>query len=138
MPRIDDVYQERLYAIKYLEKNSRKTWEQFLKKPGPATDATYGKVHYMAPTHEDLKREEKVIALLKERFIDWQKKGYIPSAIIEEGYNTSQPIRERGWQYWHQLYNPRQLMINGLISKKLNNYHLIKMNWCFVSSGLEQ
>lgn len=54
LPRPDDVFQERLYAIKYLEKNDRKTWGQFLKKPAPATDATYGTVHYKAPDEMDL------------------------------------------------------------------------------------
>lgn len=114
LPRPDDVFQERLYAIKYLKKNNKKTWAQFLKKPAPATDATYGTVYYVAPDENDLKREQKVIDLLTERFDEWQAKGYIPSSKIEEGYNTSQPIRERGWQYWHQLFNPRQLLINGL------------------------
>lgn len=120
LPRQDDVFQERLYAIKYLEKNNRKTWEQFVKKPGPATDATYGTVHYSAPTKEDLKREEKVITLLKERFKEWQNKGYLPSAKIEDGYNTTQPIRERGWQYWQQLFNPRQLLLCGLLAYELD------------------
>lgn len=114
LPRLDDVFQERLYAIKYLEKNNRKTWEQFLKKPGPATDATYGKIYYVAPTAEDLKREEKVISLVKEHFAEWQVKGFIPSMFIEAGDETSRLQRERGWQYWHQLFNPRQLLINGL------------------------
>jgi putative DNA methylase len=114
LPRKDDVFQERLYAIKYLEKNNKKTWEQFLKKPGPATDATYGTVLYVSPTEEDIIRERKVELLLKERFSIWQEKGYLPSTKIEDGYNTTQPIRERGWQYWHQLFNPRQLLLNGL------------------------
>ena len=89
-----------VYAIKYLEKNNRKTWKQFLKKPCPATDATYGKIFYLAPTNDDLRRENKVISLLKERFAEWQEKG-LPSAKIEEGYNTSQHIKERGWEYRH-------------------------------------
>ena len=59
LPRPDDVFQERLYAIKYLEKNDRKTWAQFLKKPAPATDATYGKVYYVAPDENDLKKRTK-------------------------------------------------------------------------------
>lgn len=118
LPRENDVFQERLYAIKYLEKNNRKTWEQFLKKPGPATDATYGTVYYITPTREDLQREEQVIHLLKGCFVQWQAKGYLPSAKIEEGYNTTQPVRERGWQYWHQLFNPRQLLILGLLVEK--------------------
>lgn len=113
LPRPDDVFQERLYAIKYLEKNDRKTWEQFIKKPGPATDATYGKVFYISPSKEDLKREEKVVSLIKERFSDWQSKGYIPYMYIEPGDETSRLQRERGWQYWHQLFNPRQILLNG-------------------------
>jgi hypothetical protein len=42
----------------------------------------------------------------------------VASAKIEEGYNTSQPIKERGWEYRHQLFNPRQLILIGLISEK--------------------
>lgn len=117
IPRETDVFRERLYCIKYIEKHSHKTWEQFLKKPGPATDSTYGNVYYVSPTKEDLEREEKVISLLKERFEDWQEKGYIPLTEIEEGYNTTQIIRERGWRFWHQLFNPRQLLLNGLLSE---------------------
>jgi putative DNA methylase len=66
---------------------------------------------------EDLQREEKIVNLLSERFTGWQEAGYIPSAKIEEGDKTSEPIRTRGWTYWHQLFNPRQLLINGLFSK---------------------
>ena len=136
IPRPDDVFQERLYAIKYLAKNNKKTWQQFLKKPGPATDATYGTIQYVTPSIEDIKREEKVIKLLKERFSDWQLKGYLPSAIIEEGYNTSQPIKERGWQYWHQLFNPRQLLLLGLFSEKAELLSSNKINLVFNKLGL--
>ena len=125
LPYQDDIFQERLYAIKYLKKKPNKTWSQFLKKPAPATDATYGDVFYVAPDRHDCQRELKVIELLKERFISWQQQGYLPNSKIEDGYNTSQPIRERGWRYWHQLFNHRQLLINGLflstIDKIANN-----------------
>lgn len=100
IPREDDVFQERLYCIKYEDEN--------------------GNRYYSAPTKEDLKREEKVIELLKERFHEWQDKGYIPSSMIEEGYNTSQVIRERGWVYWHQLFNPRQLLVHGLFMELID------------------
>lgn len=40
---------------------------------------------------------------------------------IEGGYNTDQPIRERGWTYWHQLFNPRQLLIQGLLYESIMN-----------------
>jgi len=62
-----------------------------------------------------LLRENKIIKLLKERFKEWQEKGYIPSDKIKKGNNTDQVIREKGWKYWHQLFNPRQLLINGII-----------------------
>ena len=102
IPRPDDVFQERLYCIRY--------------------ETQDGKRYYTAPTRGDLKREERVVALLKERFKEWQEKGYIPSSRIEEGYNTSQPIRERGWTYWHQLFNPRQLLIHGLLMELIDKH----------------
>jgi adenine-specific DNA methylase len=119
-PRPDDIFQERLYCIKYIDKFDTKTWEDVLKKPAPATDACYGKVYYLAPTEQDLQRENKVIKLLKKCFEDWQNKGFLPEMRIEEGYNTSQIVRERGWQYWHQLFNPRQLLVHGLFMEKVN------------------
>lgn len=64
--------------------------------------------------------EQKVQSYLAEHFDEWQEKGYIPSAEIYEGYNTSQLTRERGWKYWHQLFNPRQLMMLGLINKNIS------------------
>src|SRR5699024_8587822 len=96
IPRKEDVFQERLYCIRYVSNEGR---------------------YYTAPTHQDLEREKRVIELLEDRFLEWQDKGYIPSTQIEEGYNTTQPIRERGWKYWHQLFNPRQLLVNGLFAK---------------------
>lgn len=118
IPRKGDIFQERLYAIKYIEKFDSKTWEEVMKKPAAATDACYGYVHYVAPTDMDLAREEKVKELLKERLNSWQDKGYIPSNEIEEGLETTRLKRERGWKYWHQLFNPRQLLLNGLIFEK--------------------
>ncbi|MBN7453258.1 DNA methylase, partial [Mycobacteroides abscessus subsp. abscessus] len=108
-PRKSDVFQERLYCIRYVK--------EYIDDNGNLKTERY----FRTPTQEDLKREEKVISLLSERFIEWQKKGYIPSSIIDEGYNTDQPIRERGWQYWHQLFHPRQLLTNGLFSYYLSN-----------------
>lgn len=117
LPQEDDIFKERLYCIKYIEKSDDKTWEELMKKPAPATDACYGDVHYNAPSEEDLIREEKVINLLNERFKEWQEKGYIPNSEILSGDKTEEPIRNRGWAYWHQLFNPRQLLINGLFCK---------------------
>lgn len=124
IPKKDDVFRERLYAIKYIDKFKNKSWEDILKKPAPATDACYGNVYYTAPTQYDLKREEKVISLLKERINEWQEKGFIPDSCIEGGEKTDEPVRTRGWNYWHQLFNPRQLLLHGLIMETAQ--HLAK------------
>jgi len=103
VPRPDDVFQERLYCIRWVETYTEK-----------------GKVktrrHYRAPNELDLRREAQVLELLKIRFSEWQEKGFIPTSRIEPGYNTDQPIRERGWTHWHHLFTPRQLLTHGLIS----------------------
>lgn len=95
--RADDVFQERLYCIRWV-------------------DST-GKRRYAAPDRDDLIRELKVSELLQERFSRWQQKGFVPSKIISKGYNTDQPVRERGWTYWHHLFTPRQLLVHGLVSE---------------------
>ena len=38
---------------------------------------------------------------------------------IEAGYNTDQPIRERGWTYWHHLFNPRQLLTLAILKSQI-------------------
>jgi len=103
VPRVDDVLQERLYCIRWVE--------TYIDEKGN----TKTRRHYRAPDAEDLQREARVLELLKERFRNWQDRGYIPSRKIEGGYNTDQPIRERGWTHWHHLFNPRQLLIIGCL-----------------------
>jgi putative DNA methylase len=93
VPRPGDVFQERLYCIRWVDAD--------------------GKRRYAAPDAEDLEREARVLALLRERFADWQREGFIPSRAIVPGYNTEQPIRERGWTHWHHLFTPRQLLTYG-------------------------
>ena len=99
VPRPDDVLQERLYCIRWVD---------------PET----GQRYYRAPTAEDLEREQRVLNLLRERFAEWQATGCIPNRRIEPGYNTDRPIRERGWTHWHHLFNPRQLLVAGLFMEK--------------------
>jgi adenine-specific DNA methylase len=95
VPRKSDVFQERLYCIRYMDEK--------------------GVRHYVTPTEDDLKREALVLQLLKERFYEWQNKGYIPNKKIEEGVKTNEVIMERGWTHWHHLFNPRQLLYHGLL-----------------------
>lgn len=116
----NDIFKERLYCIKYIEKFKHKTWEEVMKKPASATDSCYGEVHYISPTEEDNRRELKVLEIIKSNFNEWQEFGYIPSMPIEGGEKTDEPKRTRGWMYWHQLFNPRQLLEIGLIMKTIH------------------
>lgn len=98
-PRSTDVFQERLYCIRWIDAQGRR--------------------RYAAPTVDDLTRERKVLDLLQERFATWQDAGYIPSlAIPEGGEKTEEPTRTRGWTYWHHLFSPRQLLVHGLLASK--------------------
>jgi putative DNA methylase len=94
VPRPDDVFQERLYCIRWIDDQ--------------------GNRRFAAPDETDLAREAKVLELLKERLTKWQLEGFIPSkAIPEGGDKTEEPIRTRGWTHWHHLFTPRQLLIYG-------------------------
>jgi adenine-specific DNA methylase len=105
VPRPDDVFQERLYCVRWIETRiDEKTGNRRTTK------------HYRSVTEHDLAREQLTLDLLRERFADWQKSGFIPSMKIESGQKTDEPIRTRGWTFWHHLFNPRQLLGHGLIS----------------------
>ena len=89
--RDDDVFRERLYAIRY--------------------ETSEGKRYYCKPSERDLENERKVKTIVSNNLTKWQEEGLIPSSKIEDGYNTDQIIRERGWSYWHQLFSARQLLV---------------------------
>jgi len=99
--REDDIYNERLYAIKYETKD--------------------GKRYYRAPNERDLTNEAKVKQIVTENFTWWQDQGVIPSMAIESGYNTDQIIRERGWTHWSHLFNARQLLLLSRFITHLTN-----------------
>ena len=109
-PQFEDVFQERLYCIRwtYTVRSAEGKQEQIR--------------HYAAPTEADIERERKVLQLLWERFRGWQAKGYIPSRRIEPGNETTRLMRERGWTHWHHLFAPRQLLLLGLLSQHSAGY----------------
>ena len=107
VPRPDDVFQERLYCIRWVKTVTE------LNAVGHDVAQTVRR--YASPDQNDLAREAKVLGLLCERFTDWQHEGFIPSKAIISGYNTDQPTRERGWTHWHHLFTPRQLLVHGLV-----------------------
>jgi len=102
VPCSDDIFQERLYCI------------QWMKKKPKRKNYFY---EFRSVTEEDLLREQKVIDYVSEHLDKWQEKGYIPDMMIEEGDKTDEPIRTRGWTYWHHLFNPRQLFVGSLYSR---------------------
>ncbi len=108
-PRPGDVLQERLYCIRW-------------RKPDRVDERgreRKGEIVYREPRTHDLAVEEKIVALLEEVFDDWQAAGWIPSWRIEPGEKTDEPIRTKGWTYWHHLFTPRQLLMNGYYSQRI-------------------
>lgn len=108
IPKSDDIFKERLYAIQWIKKES-------LNSPTPVT-------YFSSVSDDDLKREELVSKLVKENLSKWQELGFVPDMEIEPGYNTTQPMRERGWSFWHHLFNARQLHFFGLYLQETANY----------------
>ena len=111
IPRSDDLLQERLYCIRWC-------------KPDYEDDRgriRRGELVYREPRIYDLDMETRVTKLLDGVFDEWQEAGWIPGWRIEPGYNTTQPMRERGWTHWNHLYNPRQLLMAGEYSRRITN-----------------
>jgi len=101
-PRSDDIYQERLYCVQWMRP----------KKKGKGDDYEFRTV-----TPDDLKRERIVEEFIAEHLVDWQTKGWVPDMRIESGEKTDEPIRTRGWTHWHHFFNPRQLLVAGLVNR---------------------
>lgn len=99
----DDVFQERLYAIHWISKDT-------LNEPRPKT-------YFAAPTDADLKRERQVEKIVAENLSRWQEQGLVTDMAIEPGDKTDEPIRTRGWTHWHHLFNARQLLLYAELRK---------------------
>ena len=95
--REEDIYSERLYAIKYEQPD--------------------GKRYYRAPNERDLQNEVKVKKIVADNIVAWQEQGLIPSMEIEDGDKTKEVMRNRGWTHWNHLFNARQLLTTFLIVK---------------------
>ena len=104
--RPDDVFHERLYCVKYEHAETR--------PDGKVVTTRY----YQAPDARDLANEKKVHDIVAENFDTWQREGLVPSMAIESGMETDRLSRERGWTYWHQLFNARQLLTLKCLMEK--------------------
>ncbi|WP_292716435.1 anti-phage-associated DUF1156 domain-containing protein [Mesorhizobium sp.] len=100
VPQPDDIFQERLYCIQWISKDSL----------GKARQDTF----FATVTEDDIARERQVEAIVRENLAHWQERGIVPDMPIEPGEKTDEPIRTRGWTHWHQLFAPRQLLICAL------------------------
>jgi putative DNA methylase len=102
-PRPDDIFQERLYCVQWMKRKTK----------GKQFD-----YEFRAVTDDDRTREVEVNTFVAEHLSEWQAKGYVPDLVIEKGVETERLYRERGWTHWHHLFNPRQLLVNGLYNKE--------------------
>lgn len=109
-PAADDLFQERLYCIQWITKET--------------LDASRQVTFFAAPTEMDERREKAVHAFVKSRLAEWQREGWIPDMPITPGHETARLMRERGWTYWHHLFSPRHLLLLGLIRQHMSRAEL--------------
>ncbi len=105
-PRQDDIFQERLYCIQWIQAETLYTYR-------PIT-------YFASVTEEDLAREKQAETIVAENLAKWQADGLVPDMAIESGDKTDEPIRTRGWSYWHHLFTPIQLIQLALFKKQIN------------------
>lgn len=96
VPRPEDVLQERLYCIQWMRKDDPRN------------------TFFREITAADAAREQKVISLVRTWLGQWQEDGQVPDLSISPGDKTDEPIRTRGWTYWHHLFTPRSILINAI------------------------
>jgi putative DNA methylase len=104
-PRPDDVFQERLYCIQWMRPKMKGKGDEY---------------EFRTVTSADMEREGIVERFIGDHLAEWQEKGWLPDMRIEAGAKTDEPIRTRGWTHWHHLFNPRQLLVAGLVNRFSN------------------
>lgn len=115
VPREEDIFQERLYAIQWITKKSIYKTRQI--------------TYFLGVTNADIERERKVEKIVTDNLVSWQAEGMTPDMPIEPGICTDEPTRARGWTYWHHLFNPRQLLLQALVLKIWRKSPLASLGW---------
>jgi putative DNA methylase len=109
--RPDDILQERLVCVQWMRDT----------RDGGAVET-----EFRAVTSDDLERERTVEHYVANRLSEWQANGHVPDMRIEIGgpprYQGLDLVRGRGWAYWHHAFNPRQLLVAGLINAAASAY----------------
>ena len=105
-PRPDDLLQERLYCIQWMR---------------PKRGTKRREYEFRAVTDADLERERTVERYVSEHWEEWEAEGWLPQMKIEEGgpprYQGRDLLRSRGWTLWQHVFNPRQLLLGGLLNR---------------------
>jgi len=122
-PRPDDIFQERLYCIQWIKKET--------------LDAARQETFFAAPTEADLARERKVDAIVAENLARWQKEGLVPDMPIEPGDETTRLFRERGWTHWHHLFNARQLLHFAKLASQVRRHSFAAELLIFFARSLD-
>jgi hypothetical protein len=76
-PRSDDIWQERLYAIQWMDADDM--------REGKASPRTW----FAAPTGTDLAREEEVAEYVERHLDEWQAAGLVPDMEIRDTIRAS-------------------------------------------------
>jgi adenine-specific DNA methylase/very-short-patch-repair endonuclease len=120
VPRPDDILQERLYCIQWIKPLHPNSCDvsRWNDDGGKSRQVTY----FASVTEEDLEREQKIRKIVGSNLEAWQAEGLVPDMEIEAGEKTDEPIRTRGWTYWHHLFNPRQLLLFKLYRQHLSDF----------------
>lgn len=117
-PHTNDIFQERLYCIQWITKE---TLEEFRQE-----------TYFASVTEEDLERDRKVEFIVESNLANWQEEGLVPDMAIEPGAETTRLYRERGWQYWHQLFSPRQLLLLSILARHSKKFPELLIDFCKV------
>ena len=103
MPRAEDIFQERLYCVQWITKESLEEGRQ--------------ETFFERVREGDLARSRTVESILRENLVRWQESGLISYAAIETGKENEGPIRTNGWTHWHHMFTPQVLLTASLIAR---------------------
>lgn len=103
----NDVFQERLYAIQWIKKETINSGRQ--------------ETYFSSVTDEDLVREKVVQEYVSNNLNEWQKKGFVPDMEVEPGAETARLTRERGWTHWHHLFDARSILTLALTKQTMSS-----------------
>ena len=122
-PRLDDIFQERLYAIQWITKKT--------------IDASRQVTYFSTVTDADRARERKVEKMVAENLAQWQADGFAPDMAIEPGDKTDEPIRTRGWTHWHHLFNARQLLLQAISIRAWRTSASAPLGWISLAKAAD-